>query len=115
MADYAGQQLGNYRLRHRIGRGGAADVYLGEHIHLETLAAIKVLHMQMGSNDLDDFRREFPALADVAEVETMGGLLTHLLGVVPEAGASATFQDLKFTVQIADERRVRELLVQRLK
>ena len=64
---------------------------------------------------LDDFRREFPALTDVAEVETMGGLLTHLLGVVPDAGASAVFQDLKFTAQTVDERRVRELIVQRLK
>ncbi|MDD5141497.1 MAG: hemolysin family protein [Verrucomicrobiales bacterium] len=68
-----------------------------------------------GTMRLDDFRREFPALAEVEEVETMGGLLTHLLGVVPEAGASAVFQDLKLTVQIADERRVRELIVQRLK
>ena len=40
-----------------------------------------------GTMRLDDFRREFPALGDVAEVETMGGLLTHLLGVVPDAGA----------------------------
>jgi putative hemolysin len=68
-----------------------------------------------GTMRLDDFRREFPALGDVAEVETMGGLLTHLLGVVPEAGESATFHDLKFAAHIVDERRVRELLVQRLK
>ncbi len=68
-----------------------------------------------GSMRLDDFRREYPALGGVAEVETMGGLLTHMLGVVPVAGASATFHDLKFTAQIVDERRVRELLVQRLK
>jgi putative hemolysin len=68
-----------------------------------------------GTMRLDDFRREFPALGDVAEVETMGGLLTHMLGVVPDAGATASFHDLKFTAQIVDERRVRELLVQRLK
>jgi CBS domain containing-hemolysin-like protein len=68
-----------------------------------------------GSMRLDDFRREYPALGVVAEAETMGGLLTHMLGVVPNAGGSATFHDLKFTAQIADERRVRELLVQRLK
>jgi putative hemolysin len=68
-----------------------------------------------GTMRLDDFRREFPALGEVAEVETMGGLLTHLLGVVPNAGESATFRDLKLSAQIVDERRVRELLVQRLK
>ena len=67
-----------------------------------------------GTMRLDDFRREFPALGEVDEVETMGGLLTHLLGVVPVAGASASFQDLKFTAQVVDDRRVRELLVERL-
>ncbi|HVU08735.1 MAG TPA: hemolysin family protein [Verrucomicrobiae bacterium] len=68
-----------------------------------------------GTMRLEDFRREFPALSDVPEVETMGGLLTHLLGVVPQTGNSATFRNLKLTAQIADERRVRELLVQRIK
>jgi len=68
-----------------------------------------------GTMRLDDFRREYPALGGADEVETMGGLLTHMLGVVPNAGDVATFHDLKFTAQIVDERRVRELLVQRLK
>jgi CBS domain containing-hemolysin-like protein len=68
-----------------------------------------------GTMRLEDFRREYPALGGVAEVETMGGLLTHMLGFVPGAGESATFHDLKLTAQITDERRVRELLVQRLK
>jgi putative hemolysin len=68
-----------------------------------------------GTVRLDDFRREFPALAHVAEIETMGGLLTHLLGVVPAAGDSATFYGLKLTAHVADERCVRELIVQRVK
>ena len=68
-----------------------------------------------GSMRLEDFRREFPALGEIAEVETMGGLLTHLLGVVPEASQSATFRNLKLTARAVDERRVRELMVQRLK
>jgi CBS domain containing-hemolysin-like protein len=68
-----------------------------------------------GTMRLEDFRREYPALPEVAEVETMGGLLTHLLGVVPAAGESAAFAGLKLTAQLVDERRVRELLVQRVK
>ena len=68
-----------------------------------------------GTMRLEDFRREFPAFGSVGEVETMGGLLTHLLGVVPVAGESATLVGLKLTAQVADERRVRELLVQQLK
>jgi len=65
-----------------------------------------------GTLRLEDFRREYPALGEAHEVETMGGLLTSLLDVVPARGESATFCGLKLTAQAADERRVRELLVE---
>ncbi len=68
-----------------------------------------------GSMRIEDFRREFPALGEVPEVETMGGLLTHLRGVVPETGEAAAFRHLKLTAQAVDERRVRELIVQQIK
>jgi putative hemolysin len=68
-----------------------------------------------GTMRLDDFRREFPALPDVPEVDTMGGLLTHLLGVVPDANESTVFAGLKLTAQVTDGRRVTELLVRTLK
>jgi magnesium and cobalt exporter, CNNM family len=68
-----------------------------------------------GTLRLDDFRREYPALGDVPEVETMGGLLASLLDVVPAKGESATFGGLKLTAQAADERRVREVLVEAAK
>ena len=68
-----------------------------------------------GTLRLDDFRREYPALGDVPEVETMGGLLTSLLDVVPGPGESAMFRGLKLTAHVADERRVRELLVEALR
>jgi putative hemolysin len=64
---------------------------------------------------LDDFRREYPALHDVPEIETMGGLLTSLLDIVPSSGESATIDGLKLTAQAADERRVKELLVEVVK
>ncbi len=68
-----------------------------------------------GTMRLDDFRREFPPLGDVPEIETMGGLLSHLLGVVPETGETATFRGLKLTAHATDERRVRELMVEQVK
>ena len=49
MADRVGEQLGNYRLVRLLGQGGFAEVYLGEHIHLSTPAAIKVLHARLTS------------------------------------------------------------------
>lgn len=39
-ADLVGQQLGNYRLVRLLGQGGFADVYLGQHVHLNTSAAL---------------------------------------------------------------------------
>src|SRR5260370_6697640 len=57
------QQLGNYRLIRLLSEGSYAGVYLGEHIHLNTLAAIKVLHTQLDSRDLEEFRKEAQIVA----------------------------------------------------
>jgi CBS domain containing-hemolysin-like protein len=65
-----------------------------------------------GTLRLDDFRREYPGLPEVAEVETIGGLLSSLLDVVPAPGESAWYRGLKLTAQAADERRVKEVLVE---
>jgi predicted ATPase/serine/threonine protein kinase/DNA-binding CsgD family transcriptional regulator len=58
MSERVGQQLGNYRLQHLIGQGRLADVYLGEHLHLNTQAAIKVLHTQFTSEEKERFYTE---------------------------------------------------------
>src|SRR6266487_5171686 len=58
-----GQFLGNYRLTHLLGQGGFADVYLGEHVHLSTEAAIKVLRTQLTSEDVALFRNEARLIA----------------------------------------------------
>ena len=47
MNDRIGQRLGSYRLTRLLGRGGFADVYLGEHAYLKTPAAIKVLQARV--------------------------------------------------------------------
>ncbi len=61
---------------------------------------------------IDDFSREYSELGEVDEVETMGGLLTSTLGVVPAQGESAVVGGLRLTATVVDERRVRELLVE---
>ncbi|MGH2507048.1 MAG: serine/threonine-protein kinase, partial [Ktedonobacteraceae bacterium] len=63
MADRIGQQFGNYRLLRLIGHGGFADVYLGEHIYMGTQAAIKLLHTQVGSKDIERFQQEARTIA----------------------------------------------------
>src|SRR5258707_4891380 len=63
MDDRVGQRLGNYRVMRLIGQGGFGDVYLGEHIHLNTQAAIKVLQTRLVANNLEQFRVEAQTIA----------------------------------------------------
>jgi len=58
-----GQQLGNYRLIRLLGRGGFAEVHLGEHLRLNTQAAIKVLHTSLEEDDVGGFLREAQMVA----------------------------------------------------
>lgn len=58
MRDLIGKQLGNYHLKSLLGQGGFGEVYLAEHVHLGTLAAIKMLYMHLGSNEVESFREE---------------------------------------------------------
>jgi CBS domain containing-hemolysin-like protein len=68
-----------------------------------------------GTVRLDNFRREYPQLKEMPGVETMAGLVLSQLEVVPVPGQSVIFGGLRLTVQAADERRVRELLVEVVK
>ena len=63
MDDFTGQCLGNYRLLRLLGRGGFADVYLGEHLRLGTQAAIKLLSTHLTDADKAQFLAEARALA----------------------------------------------------
>jgi len=65
-----------------------------------------------GTMRIEDFRREFPQLGEVKFAETLGGLLSDQLGVIPAAGESVVFRGLRLTAQAVDERRVKELLVE---
>jgi polar amino acid transport system substrate-binding protein len=53
MIDCSGQQLGKYRLIGLLGHGGAASVYLGQHIFFNTEYAIKVWEMPVQSLNQD--------------------------------------------------------------
>jgi len=68
MADRAGQLLGNYRLLNLLGSGGFAEVYRGQHVHLNTLEAIKILNATKLDNpaERDSFLREAQTIAELA-------------------------------------------------
>ncbi len=63
MSQWVGQQIGTYRLLRVLGEGGFATVYLGEHCHLGTLAALKLLHLSFSSEEFEAFRREAQLIA----------------------------------------------------
>jgi serine/threonine protein kinase len=63
MADRVGQRFGNYSLTRLLGRGGFAEVYLGEHVYLHTQTAMKVLDAQLGERLQQQFLREARTIA----------------------------------------------------
>src|SRR5579883_2265045 len=65
MSRYIGQQFGNYRLVSLLGKGGFAEVYLGEHIHLHSKAAIKILLTQLTKKDREGFLEEALTLVNL--------------------------------------------------
>lgn len=52
----AGEQIGRYKIRSAIGKGGMGEVFLAEDTELERLVALKVLPEDL-ANDAERMRR----------------------------------------------------------
>ncbi len=63
--DRIGQQFGSYRLLRLLGQGGFAEVYLGEHIHLKSQVAVKVLHTRLIAHQQEQFLHEAHTIASL--------------------------------------------------
>jgi serine/threonine protein kinase, bacterial len=65
---------GRYRVRRLLGRGGMAEVFLGDDLLLERAVAIKILHPGLAedSSGLERFRREAMTLAAVRSPHVVG-------------------------------------------
>jgi CBS domain containing-hemolysin-like protein len=63
--------------------------------------------------EIEAFERHFDLKIEEKNFESVAGLIIHLLGRVPAVGEKVFFQDLIITVQEADNRRIRRLLVER--
>src|SRR5579859_7476436 len=60
--DRFGQQLGKYRLIRLLGHGGAASVYLGQHVLLNTEYAVKVWPVDSLTQEALDEARKIVSL-----------------------------------------------------
>src|SRR5215472_13803515 len=82
MPDNMPHKVGNYRLIRRLGRGGYADVYLGEHRYLKSAAALKILRVSLSDKDVQSF---------LAEAQTLVRLRhAHIVRVLDFAVTSGT-------------------------
>ncbi len=110
--------------------GGTAGIVTIEDIMVEVLGEIRGEHSTeravmeklgenrwrvSGSLRLDSFRREYPQLPEFDGCETMAGLALQQFEVVPDVGESIAVAGLRLTVQAADERRIRDLMVEVIK
>jgi eukaryotic-like serine/threonine-protein kinase len=67
--DLLGQQIGDYRLLRRIGRGGMADVYLADQLSLRRQVALKILRADLVADAgyVQRFEREAQAAAALVQ------------------------------------------------
>jgi eukaryotic-like serine/threonine-protein kinase len=65
---------GRYRIKHRIGSGGMADVYCAEDTHLGRQVALKVLHRRFAQDQefVERFRREAASAAGLQHPNVVG-------------------------------------------
>ena len=65
---------GRYRILHRIGSGGMADVYCAEDTHLGREVALKVLHRRFAQDQefVERFRREAKSAAGLSHPNVVG-------------------------------------------
>jgi serine/threonine protein kinase len=65
MPEWIGKTIGKVRIEKLLARGGMAEVYLGTHLNLERLVAIKLLHSYIEEEPtlLERFHREAKAVA----------------------------------------------------
>lgn len=82
MNTFVGRQFGNYELTRLLGEGSFAQVYLGEHIYLNTPAAVKILSAQEKDN-LELFRTEARTIARLVHPNIVRVLEFGVEGDIP--------------------------------
>ncbi len=101
MKEWVGQQLGNYRLIRLLGQGCFADVYLGEHIYLKTLAAVKVLQVRLTEDNLNSFLAEARTIANLKHPHIVRVLDFGVDGSTPSANSTPEASNCHFLLSFS--------------
>jgi len=92
---------GRYRVLHRIGSGGMADVWVAEDAHLQRRVALKVLHNRFAQDRefVERFRREAEAAANLQH--------PHVVGVYDRGDVDGTYY---IAMEYLEGRSLKELI-----
>ncbi|WP_210559679.1 HlyC/CorC family transporter [Psychrosphaera aestuarii] len=71
----------------------------------------KHVYMVQALTELDDFNEFFKSDFDEEEADTIGGIVLHEFGHMPEKGEEVLINNIKFKVQSSDTRRIQQLMV----
>jgi eukaryotic-like serine/threonine-protein kinase len=97
---YKDRQFGNYHLIQRIGAGAFAEVYLGRHIHLDTLAAVKVLTATLTEEEIGRFRDEARTVRSLKHPHILSvldfGMEGHIPFIVMDYAPNGTLRQRHF-------------------
>ena len=67
--------------------------------------------MVQALTELDDFNEYFKTTFDKEEADTIGGIVLHQFGHMPEKGEEVEIQGINFKVHTADTRRIQQITV----
>ncbi len=83
MADLVGEQFGNFQLNRLLHTGRFADVYLAEHLTHKTPAAVKLLHVLLTGQDVQEFLAEAQSIANLKHNHIVRLLKAGVKGGMP--------------------------------
>lgn len=86
MADLVGEQFGNFQLNRLLHTGRFADVYLAEHLTHKTPAAVKLLHVLLTGQDVQEFLAEAQSIANLKHNHIVRLLKAGVKGGMPYLG-----------------------------
>ncbi len=92
--------------------GEIEDEFDSEDAQTEDIRQVsKHVYMVQALTELDEFNEYFKTSFDEEEADTIGGIVLHQFGHMPEKGEEVEIAGIQFKVHTADTRRIQQLTV----